>query len=365
MVLVNKLSLGTWSKYLDENLFTQSEGFAELPYLSNSGEIMRDSVIALNESEHNLATKNVSCNNEVLEASMYYRRIMDGLWLFGTEVNVKQPIVCRALYDEIQESNMYVLSFAVFNYYYPINILNEDFVRLSSMTNTLYKPNTKAINYFYKGSNGLFFNVGFTKEWALKYLNTSAGVAVKMNQFLDGKIGLVNWVDIMPNAEVLIQELWTILSTNEEGEGSLQELANIIIEAGSHFFNQAMLDPRIDQKIILKKDDFQKLAKAEQIILSELSSPFIGVNQIAHAVNMSATKLKASFKSIYGFSMLQYHKERNMLLAYQILKDSDTQIKFVTELVGFTSVSKFSAAFKKRFGLLPSSLRKNEGEFII
>ncbi len=358
MVLLNKSALSTWCQYLDENLFTQSEGFAELPYLSNSGEIMRDSVIALNPSEHNVATKNVSCNNEVLDASMYYKKVMDGLWLFGTEVDVKQPIVCRALYDETQESNMYVLSFAVFNYYYPINVLKEDFVRLSSMTNTFYKPNTKAINYFYKGSNGIFFNVGFTKEWATKYLNTSEDVAVKMNQFLDRNIGLVNWVDIVPNAEVSIQTLWTILSSHQEGEDSTQKLADIIIEAGNHFFNLAMSDPRIDQKIILKKDDFQKLAKAEQIILSDLSSPFIGVNQIAQAVNMSATKLKASFKSIYGFSMLQYHKERNMLLAYQILKQSDTQIKFVTELVGFTSVSKFSAAFKKRFRVLPSSLRK-------
>ena len=65
------------------------------------------------------------------------------------------------------------------------------------------------------------------------------------------------------------------------------------------------------------------------------------------------------FKSVFGMSMLQYHKEKNLLLAEQLVKNSDVQIKNIAITTGFESASKFSASFKKRFGKLPSELRNS------
>ena len=45
-----------------------------------------------------------------------------------------------------------------------------------------------------------------------------------------------------------------------------------------------------------------------------MAAPFVGVEFIARAVNLSPTKLKMIFKNVFGFSMLQYHKEKNMLI---------------------------------------------------
>ncbi|MBC7866439.1 MAG: helix-turn-helix transcriptional regulator [Gloeobacteraceae cyanobacterium ES-bin-316] len=63
------------------------------------------------------------------------------------------------------------------------------------------------------------------------------------------------------------------------------------------------------------------------------------------------------FKSVFGFSMLQYHKEKNILLALQLIQNSNVQIKNIATLTGYTSSSKFTASFKKRFGVLPTEAR--------
>ncbi|MNR55027.1 Regulatory protein PchR [compost metagenome] len=85
----------------------------------------------------------------------------------------------------------------------------------------------------------------------------------------------------------------------------------------------------------------------------------MGIDKIAFEVNTSPTKLKANFKTVFGFSMLQYHKEKNMLLAKQLLQNSEIEVQIIAIITGFESASKFSAAFKKRFNELPSVFREN------
>ncbi|OOV20778.1 hypothetical protein BXU10_08645 [Flavobacterium sp. LM4] len=71
---------------------------------------------------------------------------------------------------------------------------------------------------------------------------------------------------------------------------------------------------------------------------------------------MSPSKLKMDFKSVYGTSILQYNIEKKMELALQLLLNTNMQIKYIAQEVGYESHSKFSAAFKKKYGKLPSEL---------
>ena len=62
------------------------------------------------------------------------------------------------------------------------------------------------------------------------------------------------------------------------------------------------------------------------------------------------------FENIFLDESLKNY-EKNMLLALQLIKNSTIQIKNIALATGFDSSSKFTAAFKKRFGLLPSDSR--------
>src|SRR5262249_31627854 len=108
----------------------------------------------------------------------------------------------------------------------------------------------------------------------------------------------------------------------------------------------------------LYNKDYAKVALVEKRMLDNLQQPFAGVEAMAKIAGMSPSKLKAIFKSVFGFSMLQYHKEKNLLFARQLVQRSPVQIKMVAAVAGYQTVNKFSAAYKKRFGIVPTADRR-------
>jgi len=127
----------------------------------------------------------------------------------------------------------------------------------------------------------------------------------------------------------------------------------------STFFKNVFDDKRIDDYVPLDTPDYRKIAKAERIIKDNVSSSFPGIEYIAKEVNMSETKLKTTFKAVYGVSMLQYFIEKKMEVAMGMIKNSNIQIKNISSSIGYENASKFSATFKKQFGMLPSEVRDN------
>lgn len=109
----------------------------------------------------------------------------------------------------------------------------------------------------------------------------------------------------------------------------------------------------------IKTVDYLNIVKAERIITDNISSFFPGIQNIADEVNMSSTKLKTFFKAVYGTSMLQYLIEKKMVLAMEMLLNSDEQIKNIAMATGHENGSKFSSNFKKQYGKLPSQVRNN------
>ena len=118
-------------------------------------------------------------------------------------------------------------------------------------------------------------------------------------------------------------------------------------------------DIKNDVYFEIKTVDYLNIVKAERIITDNISSFFPGIQNIADEVNMSSTKLKTFFKAVYGTSMLQYLIEKKMVLAMEMLLNSDEQIKNIAMATGHENGSKFSSNFKKQYGKLPSQVRNN------
>jgi AraC-like DNA-binding protein len=348
-----------WKDYLRKNLFKKHDGFFELPYLSNNPQLMVDSIISMPVSDHNRLEQAIYTDNPYTKGVMRYRKIEDGLWLLASDLRVKQNIISKALYDEKEISEYYFLSFAVFEYQFPINSSITELATLLSTTCTFYKPRTEVTTYFYEGTKGRFFNIVFNKKWADKNLAfKSVAEKKELNEYLNDQSGFINWLDIVPNAPDLSKELWKKLDKDTTEKLSTSGLKLQIQQIISEFFRHAYEDKRINKHTPLHNPDYANVAAAERLILHNLTTAFLGVEKIARAVNLSPTKLKMIFKSVFGFSMLQYHKEKNMLLAMQLIHNSDIQIKNIAAVTGYTSSSKFTATFKKRFGLLPTDIRK-------
>ncbi len=352
------MTTNNWAKHLQKFLFLLKDDFFELPYLSNSPQVMLDSLIKVPTVKHKPSKQLISTDNVFWKGTMRYRKMEEGFWLLETNVAIKENILAKATYTQDHEKDCYILSFSVFEYTFPVSD-SEEIVLLSTCW-TFYKPETEITTYFYKGTKGKFFNIAMDKEWVDNNIKSGkfCGKGV-LERFFNNQKGFYTWLDIAPKSHILSKKISKILEDEEAIQKNSEELQKKCMKLITEFFSNSFEDSRINDNISLSNLDYCNVAKAEKIILHNLHNTFLGIDQIAAEVNTSPTKLKADFKTVFGFSMLQYHKEKNMLLAKQLLQKSKIEIQIIALMTGYESASKFTGAFKKRFGELPSVFREN------
>ena len=71
----------------------------------------------------------------------------------------------------------------------------------------------------------------------------------------------------------------------------------------------------------------------------------------------NSNKLMSSFREAFGISIFEFISELRMDYARQMLAEEGLLVAEVSRTIGYKNPNHFSAAFKKRFGLCPSSLR--------
>lgn len=121
--------------------------------------------------------------------------------------------------------------------------------------------------------------------------------------------------------------------------------------AGTEFAPQSQLTEYQSEQIETVREihDWLLLHMAQRITIEELSRQFM----------MNPTTLKAAFKSVYGASLAAHIREHRMEQAAKLLRDTDKSVAEVAQAVGYDSQSKFTAAFKAAFQVLPREYRKN------
>ena len=78
------------------------------------------------------------------------------------------------------------------------------------------------------------------------------------------------------------------------------------------------------------------------------------IHILAQDYGFSTSKLTRLFKDLYGKSLHAYVIEARLSEAARMLKEGSLSISEIAEHTGYAKSSQFSAAFKKRFGVLPS-----------
>ncbi|MDR6845314.1 AraC family transcriptional regulator [Flavobacterium granuli] len=359
-------SSSKWKELVQKYLFLYKDGFFELPYISNSPMAMVESLKNTPVNGHKILQNAVATNNRFCSGIMRYRELDEGLWLLATNIKVERNIIAKAIYNEDVASDYYFLTFSIFEYEFPFkNPNSEKNVALLSTCWTFYKPNTEVATYFYKGTTGKFYNFVFNKKWADENIFSGKGLKKGIiDDFLSTETGFFTWLDIAPKAHGLAKEISQIIENENSGLFNTTDVKKHSLKLINTFFKHSFDKDQIKKNNSLSNSDYYKIAKAEKIILSNLHLPFVGLESIAIEVGMSSTKLKSDFKSVFGFSLLQYHKEKNLLLAMQLLQKTDIQIQVIAAVTGFESPSRFTASFKKRFKAMPSEFKVQHSDFL-
>lgn len=109
----------------------------------------------------------------------------------------------------------------------------------------------------------------------------------------------------------------------------------------------------------LTEQDTQKLHIARTLIEGNIRRPF-SLAELSRQSRLNDFKLKKGFKQLFGNTVFGYVAELRIQKAMEMLKLGKFSISEIADAVGYKNAHHFTAAFKKKTGLLPSELKKEK-----
>ena len=102
-------------------------------------------------------------------------------------------------------------------------------------------------------------------------------------------------------------------------------------------------------------------AEIVEIVKNDLTENLesqITIAQLAEKYGISKTTLKNCFKEVYGKPIIKWRKEYRLDYACRLIDEDEFTISEISKMVGYSSPSKFTQAFKDYIGCTPSEYRK-------
>lgn len=146
---------------------------------------------------------------------------------------------------------------------------------------------------------------------------------------------------------------------NHQYSGHLQ---NIYVNAQTQMLLLYSLDcldeKEIDvqtHKFLANEADREKIIKAREILLQHIGEP-ITIRALSRKVAMNECYLKKGFKEMFGSTIFDFYQSQRMEHAKYLLYEKGLTVTEVSVMLGYSSISHFSTAFKKHTGLKPCEL---------
>ena len=169
-----------------------------------------------------------------------------------------------------------------------------------------------------------------------------------------------------------VEPLCMISSTTAHVQAVLHQLLNCPYqgELGRLFIESKALELlflRLSGRLVepkaisdgLTSAERDKLFHARHILLHAMDeAPTLA--DLARTVGLSQTKLKSSFKQLFGAPVFEYLREQRLSAAYEMLISREWNVSEAAVRVGYSSPSHFSQAFRRRYGVSPSAVSRGK-----
>jgi AraC family transcriptional regulator len=140
-------------------------------------------------------------------------------------------------------------------------------------------------------------------------------------------------------------------------------LENIYINAQTQMLLLYSLECMIGDKDIesfqckfLSNDaDREKIIRSREILLQHIGEP-ITIRELSRKVAINECYLKKGFKELFGTTIFDFYQSQRMEHARYLLYEKGLSVTDVSMMLGYSSISHFSTAFKKHTGLKPCEL---------
>lgn len=111
----------------------------------------------------------------------------------------------------------------------------------------------------------------------------------------------------------------------------------------------------INCKFLANEADREKIVRSREILIQHIGEP-ITIKELSRKVAMNECYLKKGFKEMFGTTIFDFYQSQRMEHAKYLLYEKGLSVTEVSLLLGYSSISHFSTAFKKHTGLKPCEL---------
>jgi AraC-like DNA-binding protein len=140
-------------------------------------------------------------------------------------------------------------------------------------------------------------------------------------------------------------------------------LENIFINAQTQMLLLYSLDCMLGEKeidtvnckFLANEADREKIVKAREILIQHIGEP-ITIKELSRKVAINECYLKKGFKELFGTTVFDFYQSQRMEHAKYLLYEKGLSVTEVSLMLGYSSISHFSTAFKKHTGLKPCEL---------
>ncbi|MBN1532425.1 MAG: helix-turn-helix transcriptional regulator [Spirochaetes bacterium] len=201
------------------------------------------------------------------------------------------------------------------------------------------------------------FSIHVTPAFLAQFIDKDAApLSPELMQFIK-KPGSVVFYDkrkITPAMKLVIHQI-----LNCPYEHSLKHifLESKVLELIALRLDQMQTGISSPSPVIITPEDKKRIHSAREILLRDMDFP-PSLTCLAKQVNVNTNKLKYGFKELFGYSVFAYLREERLNRAKILLEEGSYTVTETANLVGYSNLSHFAYAFKKRFGINPGSLLK-------
>ncbi len=204
-----------------------------------------------------------------------------------------------------------------------------------------------------KGTRVKGVNILFSKEWLEKFIEVeSVGDIIK--KYLSLKMSAFVYEPMDMEYKRLLAE---IVNTDVDPSFVTFVIQNRVMLLLERFFSRIynkMSDTKFGTN--LSNDNIDNLKIIEKELVKDFSVAPTGIAKLAKMAAMSPSKLKNSFKEVYGLPVYQYYQKHRMNKAKAMLLSNKYSVREVGMELGYSNLSNFAKAFRKAFDQLPSDL---------
>ncbi len=281
------------------------------------------------------------------------RELRPGFNLYYTDCLPKEPMV---LSSDSWPAGFGWIFFLSGKILYHHHSLGREMEMTAGLNRLAFQPGTSGWARLIPGAPVRVVTLTMTRECLIKSLGSDVGLLpVKLRRAAqcDGTGGCFEINANTPGIQSTLSGLASALTRPGSPAMLVEGLALELI--GQQFELFAFRPPGPE----LRPGELEKLTAARQILENDWEAPPSLVS-LARQTGLTPNRLSAGFKQLYGTTPFAFLRTLRLNRARRLLEEQKMNVTEAAMAVGYDSLSHFSKAFFKAFGILPGQCLRRQ-----